>query len=159
MSTSLSVRGETCSRISQTSNRRVSSVVFWSLVSIFPVPSIFKYIIDRNVFTSYFRVDGCKYGVQVFSQSEFSCIWYFYKNTPMSQTFTFTWVYYMTCLDFFLDFFFSFWNIPPNYYVSLHVQWMLMEQKTNIITQTALFGNAEKCLWRTNQEVTKIEIY
>lgn len=77
----------------------------------------------------------------------------------MSQTFTFTWVYYMTCLDFFLDFFFSFWNIPPNDHVSLHVQWMLMEQKTNIITQTVLFGNAEKCLWRTNQEVTKIEIY
>lgn len=76
----------------------------------------------------------------------------------MSQTFTC--VYYMTCLDFFLEiFFFSFWNIPPNDHVSLHVQWMLMEQKTNIITQTVLFGNAEKCLWRTNQEVTKIEIY
>lgn len=35
MSTSLSVRGEACSRISRRSNRRVSSVVFWTLVYIF----------------------------------------------------------------------------------------------------------------------------
>lgn len=65
MSTSLSVRGETCSRISQRSNRKVSSV-FEPLVSIFPVHSIFEYYIDRNVFTSHFRVDVCN-GMQVFS--------------------------------------------------------------------------------------------
>lgn len=150
MSTSLSVRGETCSRISQRSNRKVSSV-FEPLVSIFPVHSIFEYYIDRKcllLISVWMVAMVCKY----FRQSEFDIL---KKIQQYSTLYLYLYRYWPNDLFFFA---LPLLIFPPNDLVSLHVQWMLMEQKTSIITQTVLFGNAGKCLWKTNQEVTKLEI-
>lgn len=98
MSTSLSVRGETCSRISQRSNRKVSSV-FEPLVSIFPVHSIFEYYIDRKcllLISVWMVAMVCKY----FRQYEFDIL---KKIQQYSTLYLYLYRYWPNDLFFFLS--------------------------------------------------------